>query len=94
MQPVSTSRTSAGALRHAQSFVTSSQPDGSARPMGIRQLKTQEGCDVTCGRAVMLYSGEEEVGAEPDAVPDVELTDWAMARGARRKRTESFMLGG
>lgn len=52
-----------------------------------------EGCDVTCGRAVMLYSGDDEVGAEPDAVLDVELTDWAIARGTRRKRRKRFMMG-
>jgi hypothetical protein len=42
--------------------------------MGMRQLKMQEGCDVTCGRAVMLSSGEEEVGAEPEEVFEVEDT--------------------
>ena len=56
MQLLSTSKTSLGALRHAHSFVTSSQPDGSASPMGIRQLKIHEGCPVTAGSAVMLYS--------------------------------------
>jgi hypothetical protein len=62
--------------------------------MGMRQLKTQEGCDVTCGRAVMLYSGEEEVGAEPEEVLEVEDTDdWAIARGTRRNRAESFIVG-
>ena len=63
MQPVSTSKTSLGALRQAQSLDTSSQPDGSANPMGIRQLYTQDGCDMTAGRAVMLYAGEEDVAA-------------------------------
>lgn len=62
--------------------------------MGMRQLKTQEGCDVTCGRAVMLYSGEVEVGAEPDEVLEFEGTDdWAMARGKRRNKTNSFIVG-
>lgn len=89
-----TSRTSAGALKHAQSLVTSSQPDGSARPMGIRQLKMHEGCDMTCGRAVMLYSGDEEVEAEPAVVLDVELTgDWAVDRATRRKRVKSSIVG-
>jgi hypothetical protein len=41
----------------------------------------------------MLYSGDDEVGAEPDAVLDVELTDWAMARGTRRNRRKRFMVG-
>ena len=59
MQPVSTSSTSSGAIRHAHSFVTSSQPDGSARPMGIRQLYIQDGCDWTAGSAVMVYSAAE-----------------------------------
>ena len=59
MQPLSTSKTSLGAFKHAHSFVTSSQPDGSASPMGIRQLKMQEGCPVTAGRAVMVYSAAE-----------------------------------
>ena len=63
MQPLSTSKTSLGALKHAHSFVTSSQPDGSASPMGIRQLKMQEGCPVTAGRAVMVYSAVEAFGA-------------------------------
>jgi hypothetical protein len=59
MQLVITSRASLGALKHAQSFVTSSQPDGSANPIGIRQLKTQGACDTTTGSAVMLYSKAE-----------------------------------
>lgn len=98
---MSTSKTSAGALRHAQSFVTSSQPDGSASPMGIRQLKTQEGCDMTAGRAVMEYSGEEELAealmamvvviAIPLAVP-VDVDDWAMARATWRENTRSLMI--
>jgi hypothetical protein len=62
--------------------------------MGMRQLKMQEGCDTTCGRAVMLYSGEDEVDAEPDIVLDVEETDdWAMARATRRERMKSFIVG-
>ena len=51
---VSASRTSAGALRQAQSFVTSSQPEGSASPMGIRQLKTQGAAVWRAGRAVIV----------------------------------------
>ena len=31
--------------------------------MGIRQLKMQEGCPVTAGRAVMVYSAAEAFGA-------------------------------
>ena len=61
MQPVRTSKTSLGALRQAQSLDTSSQPDGSANPIGIKQLYTHDGCDKTAGSAVMLYAGEEEV---------------------------------
>ena len=49
---------SMGAERQAQLSVTSSQPVGSARPMGIRQLKTHGFCDTTAGRAVMEYGGE------------------------------------
>lgn len=63
MQSVRTSKTSLGALRQAQSLDTSSQPDGSAKPIGIRQLYTQDGCDKTAGSAVMLYAGEEAVAA-------------------------------
>ena len=96
-QSVSTSKASLGALRHAQSLETSLQPEGSANPIGIKQLKTHEGCDMTAGSAVMLYSGEEKVAAalmamlvDPGcrgrlfgiAVED----DWAWARASRRKR--------
>lgn len=49
---------SMGAERQAQFSVTSSQPVGSARPIGMRQLKTHEFCDTTAGRAVMEYGGE------------------------------------
>jgi len=53
-----------------------------------------EGCDVTCGRAVMLYDGAEEVEAEPDEVLGVEDTDdWAMARATRKKRMKNFIVG-
>lgn len=59
----------------------------------MRQLKTQEGCDVTCGRAVMLYSGEEEVGAELGELLDIDDTDdWAMVRGTRRSGMKTFMV--
>jgi len=62
--------------------------------MGMRQLKMHEGCDVTCGRAVMLYDGAEEVEAEPDEVLGVEDTDdWAMARATRKKRMKNFIVG-
>lgn len=53
-QPVRKSKTSFGALRQAQSLETSSQPDGSANPIGIIQLYTQEGCEMTAGSAVMV----------------------------------------
>ena len=53
-QSVRKSRTSAGAERHAQSSDTSSQPEGSASPIGMRQLKTHEGADWTAARAVIV----------------------------------------
>ena len=39
------------------------------------QLKTQEGADITAGRAVMLYSGElsTEVEAAAEALDDVDM---------------------
>ena len=58
MQSVRKPAASTGAERQAQFSVTSSQPEGSARPIGIRQLKTHEFCDTTAGRAVMVYEGE------------------------------------
>lgn len=75
MQPLSTSKTSLGAFKHAHSFVTSSQPDGSASPMGIRQLKMQEGCPVTAGRAVMVYSAAEAFGAAMFVDVDMLLSE-------------------
>jgi hypothetical protein len=57
-QSVRKATASMGAERHAQLSVTSSQPEGSARPIGIRQLKTHEFCNTTAGRAVMVYGGE------------------------------------
>src|SRR5271169_546323 len=94
MQLVITSNASAGALRHAQSFVTSSQPDGSASPMGIRQLKMQEGCPVTAGKAVMLYSAAEAFAVAVLAEIDVSLDvdDWAMPRAIRQEKMRSFMV--
>lgn len=92
---------SLGALRHAHSFVTSSQPDGSANPMGMRQLKTQEGCPVTAGRAVMLYSAAEAFVVavldtllieDMDAPLDVD--DWLIASATREERMRSFMALG
>ena len=99
-QSVRKSRTSAGAERQAQSSVTSSQPDGSASPMGIRQLKMQDGADLTAGRAVMVYSGEVEVGAaalvmsivvdDPDMSLMVEVC--APARLTIARKLRSFII--
>jgi hypothetical protein len=83
---VRNSRTSAGAERHAQSSVTSSQPDESASPMGIRQLKTQEGADWTAGRAVMVYSGEVDVSTV------LEVEDCATASPTSVRRLRKFMM--
>ena len=101
-QSVSTSKTSLGAFRHAHSFVTSSQPDGSATPMGMRQLKTQEGCPVTAGRAVMLYSAAETFAVAVLAIIDtlliedvdvsLDVDDWLIARETREERMRSFMV--
>ena len=102
-QSVRTSKTSLGALRQAQSLDTSSQPDGSANPIGIRQLYTQDGCDMTAGSAVMLYAGEEEVTAAlmamlVDAAGIGRLfgtaveDDCARERPSRRKRYSDFMV--
>ena len=101
-QLVRTSKTSLGALRQAQSLETSSQPEGSANPIGIRQLYTHDGWEMTAGNAVMLYSGEEEVAAALTAV----LVDaarigrlfgaavgdvWARVRANRNKRYRKSM---
>lgn len=101
MQSVRKSRTSAGAERQAQSSVTSSQPEGSARPMGIRQLKIQDGADFTAGRAVIVYSGNVEADAAVLAdiemllinmSIDLEVEDCAMVRLAKVRRSRSFMM--
>jgi hypothetical protein len=55
-QSVRKAAASIGADRQAQSLVTSSQPDESARPIGMRQLKMQLGWLETAGRSVILYS--------------------------------------
>ena len=71
-QSVRKAAASTGAERQAQFSVTSSQPEGSARPMGIRQLKTHEFCDLTAGRAVMVYGGElstEVLGVDTLVLP-------------------------
>lgn len=57
MHSVMTWMASIGAERQAQSWSTSSQPLGSARPIGLRQLKTQGAADwrlMTAGTAVMV----------------------------------------
>lgn len=51
------SRTSAGVERHAQSFVTSFQPDGSASPKGIKQLNMPAG--TVSGRALVESCTEQ-----------------------------------
>jgi hypothetical protein len=66
-----TSRTSAGAERHAQFSVTPSPPDGFASPIGIRQLKMQESADATAGRAVTDYGGE--VSDDDEALVDMSI---------------------
>jgi hypothetical protein len=57
-QSVRKATASMGAERQAQFSVTLLQPEGPARPIGIRQLKTHEFWDTTAGRAVMVYGGE------------------------------------
>ncbi len=92
-QEVSASSAPLGALRQAQSLVTSSQPDGLANPIGIMQLKTQDGWLMTAGSAVMLYSGEEADALIPILVEAGVATRvlgmavegvWAQARASRR----------
>lgn len=104
MQSVSTLKASFGAFRHAHSFVTSSQPDGSASPMGIKQLKMQDGWSVTAGRAVIVYSAAETLAAVmlADMAIDVDMLllpiedvdDWPMTRATREeKMRRNFMAG-
>jgi hypothetical protein len=59
--------------------------------MGIRQLNIQEGAEMTCGRAVMVYSGEVDVEAALPAGLDVE--PWAIARGTMARIGRNFMVG-
>jgi len=102
MQPVSTSSTSAGALRQAHSLVTSSQPLGSARPMGMRQFQTQAGWAITLGSAVMVYGAVETLGAigvgaviETMLLMDMDMVvvlDWAIVRAVRAERVRDFIL--
>ena len=95
-QPVKTSSTSTGAERHAQSSVTSSHPEGSARPIGMRQLKMQDGCDDTAGNAVIVYSGEVEVDAA--ALMDIsivlEVEDWAADSVTKRNSARKYTIRG
>ena len=97
-QSVKKLRTSAGADRQAQFSVTLSQPEESASPIGIMQLKRHEGADSTAGRAVMLYSGElstlVDIAAdmamlEEEVVLVERTTDVVKERMAR-----SFMIEG
>ena len=102
MQLVRKSIASAGAERQAQFSVTSSQPEGSARPMGTMQLKRQLGAEATTGRAVMEYGGELSVevviAAEPVIDMDIdididiesEVDDAARARQLRFKRKNAW----
>jgi hypothetical protein len=102
MQPLSTSKTSLGALKQAHSFVTSSQPDGSANPIGIRQLKMQEGCPVTAGRVVIEYSAEDAFGAAmfvdidmlliEDMDISLDVDDWPIARATKGRKMRSIMV--
>jgi hypothetical protein len=101
MQLLSTSKASLGALRQAHSFVTSSQPDGSASPIGIRQLKIQEGCPVTAGRAVIVYSAAEALAAAMladvdmlDMLASLDVEDWPIARARKDKKIRSFIVEG
>jgi hypothetical protein len=100
MQLVRKSIASAGAERQAQFSVTSSQPEGSARPMGTMQLKRQLGAEATAGRAVMEYGGELSVevviAAEPvidmdmDIDIESEVDDAARTRQLRFKRKNAW----
>jgi hypothetical protein len=70
--------------------------------MGMRQLKTQEGCPVTAGRAVMLYSAAETFAVAVLAIIDtlliedvdvsLDVDDWLIARETREERMRSFMV--
>jgi len=102
-QEVSASSAPLGALRQAQSLVTSSQPDGSANPIGNMQLKTQDGWLMTASSAVMLYSGEEEeadalipmlveAGAATRVLGMAVEGVWAQARASRRWRQKKYMV--
>jgi hypothetical protein len=97
---VKKSRTSAGAERQAQFSVTSSQPEESASPIGMRQLNRHEGADCTAGRAVMLYSGElstpVDVAADISMLEgDDELVLAERTKGVVRERmARSLMIGG
>jgi hypothetical protein len=92
MQLVRKSIASAGAERQAQFSVTSSQPEGSARPMGTMQLKRQLGAEATAGRAVMEYGGELSVEVDMDMDIDIEseVDDAARTRQLRFKRKNAW----
>ena len=59
--------------------------------MGIRQLKMHDGCPVTAGRAVMVYSAAEALKVD-DVAMDMTLLviedvdDWPMARAIRDEK--------
>jgi hypothetical protein len=99
-QSVKKSRTSAGAERQAQFSVTSSQPEESASPIGMRQLKRHEGADCTAGRAVILYSGElstlVDIAADMSMLEDDDEVVLAeRTRDVVKERmVRSFMIGG
>lgn len=100
-QSLKKSRTSAGAERQAQFSVTLSQPEESASPIGIMQLKRHGGADCTAGRAVMLYSGElstlVDIAADIAMLEDeeVEAVLEERARDVMSERmVRSFMIRG
>jgi hypothetical protein len=77
--------------------------------MGIKQLKMQDGCPVTAGRAVIVYSAAEtlavavlaEMAVDVDMLlplllplPIEDVDDWPMTRAIREeKMRRNFMAG-
>ena len=75
MQSLITDMASTGAFRQAHWFVTSSQFDGSARPIGMRQFHTQCACDTTAGSAVMVYSAADTLATGDGVVVGMMIDD-------------------
>jgi len=75
MQSVITDIASTGAFKHAHWFVTSTQLDGSARPMGMRQFHTQCDCDCTAGSAVMVYSAADTLAKDDGVAAGMAIDD-------------------